>query len=114
MTSMAGARQRRAALAKANHVRVSNRAWKAETATLAPAAAALRVAALLENPVAPTDSIQIHHALLSIPRVGQHKAMPMLIKAGVYSERPIKRLSERQRSILVCLLRELADRWSAR
>lgn len=96
--------QRREAMAKANHVRLVGKNWKAEMAALRPTAARRAAArVLLEEPDS-VGALTIHTFLSAIPRLGDRQVQRMLtIRAEGWYVWPFRRvddLTSRQRARL--------------
>jgi len=105
--------QRRAALDKANTIRMANAHFKAECAEGTTAEACAIVADALRSSDAGTiERMKIRHLLECIPRVGNVRVATILQRAGIVnSDRPVRMVSTRQRLSLAEQVTALGERW---
>ena len=98
------------ALARANEVRVGVAGERRRIAYLSYVDGCRLLAEMLADPSEMLLSARIGWLLLSVRGVGRVKVSPLLNRAGVRSwDRHVRDLSDRQRRLLVEILRESAD-----
>ncbi len=106
MTTAEREDQRARALTKANEIRVANGILKREIKALPRYDAMHLVADLLEDNVAPANSLPAQRLIWSIPRIGDARLRGVFYKAQVFNvDRRVKDLTDRQRRALAFELR---------
>lgn len=105
-------RQREAALAKANRVRVGNARRYHEIAALPKRDAFDAIAVILRGPTGTEPSMQVGALLKAAPHIGDDKVRQLLRRIGAGSpEVRIAALTARQRDVLAGLLDDPRQVW---
>jgi hypothetical protein len=113
MTPQQALAQRRAALDKANVIRIGNAKFKADCAEGTTTEACAIVADVLRNTDAGTvEGMKVRHLLECIPRVGHVRVTRILAAAGIINgDRPLRAITTRQRLVIAEEVTYLGERW---
>lgn len=98
--------QRRAALEKANPVRIRRAEVRREIRNMAPADGRARAVEVMMDPEPACEGMSAYHLLVCCRYLGRESVTSMLVRAGVSQHRRLSELTDRQRDRLVVLLRD--------
>jgi hypothetical protein len=103
MTTIDVTVQRHEALTRANEVRIANAITIGAIKRVPSMVGGLRATARLLREAdmdGPTGALPVYRVVFAPRWMGADRGLPMLTRAGIYADRPLRRLTERQRVAL--------------
>lgn len=97
-------KQRLAALAEGNRVRIENSRLLRELREMRPDIARFAAAALIRQPMKREGALRVYQLLCAIPKIGQSAAYRMLVAARVSPSARVRGLTDDQREDLARML----------